>query len=83
MILGEVKDTSIGYWNDEGCLIGEIDACIEQVGLPCGDYMDKEKVSEMYFDDEIQVDDLFDALVEITNALLDIRKMINQYYEER
>ena len=81
MILGEVKDSSIGFWNDAECLIGEIEACIEKVGLPCGDYMDRKKLSDMYFDDELQVDDLFDALVLSTNALLDIRTMLNQYEE--
>ena len=81
MILGEVKDESIGYWNDEGCLISAISDTVEKVGLPCGDYMDKQKLSDMYFNEEIQVDDLFDALVETTNALLEIRTYINQYEE--
>lgn len=82
MILGEVKDGYLGYWNDAGCLISEISNTVENIGLPTGDYMDKQKLSEMYFDDDLQLDDLFDALVETTNALLDIRKCINAYNEQ-
>lgn len=84
MILGTIKqkDTSISYQNDAGCLIGCIADAVENVGLPMGNVMDREMLNKMFYQNIVKPADIMDALVETTNALLDIRNMINAYYED-
>lgn len=50
---------------------------IDEVGLPAGDYMDKDRLINMVDDECLSEDDLIEAVVETTNALLKIRNLLN------
>lgn len=51
---------------------------INGLDIPKGDVMDKDKVIMFVEDGNITVDDLIDAVVETTNALLKIRKLLEE-----
>lgn len=79
MILGEVKginekiSDSVIYDCDNLAQVAEI---VESVGLPAGDRMDKDTLIMMLDDGSIDDDDLMEALVLMTNALLKIRNLL-------
>ena len=50
---------------------------INEVDLPEGDYMDKDKLIMMVEDGAITEEDLIEAVVLTTNALLEIRNLLN------
>lgn len=57
--------------------IDRIIRVINEVDLPEGDYMDKDKLIMMVEDGCVTEDDLIDALVLTTNALLEIRSLLD------
>lgn len=65
---------AVDYSYDDTMEIGNI---INAVGLPEGDIIDKDRVIMFVEDGSITVDDLIDAVVETTNALLKIRNLLN------
>lgn len=65
---------AVDYSYDDTMEIGNI---INAVGLPEGDILDKDRVIMFVEDGNITVDDLIDAVVETTNALLKIRNLLN------
>ena len=50
---------------------------ISEVDLPEGDYLDKDKLIMMVEDGCVTEDDLIEAVVLTTNALLDIRNLLD------
>ena len=73
----------IGYMNDAGCLIGEISKIIEKIGIPNNaDCMVYGKLFDEYQNNKIDHYDLMDVVVGMTNALIDIQKLLKAYYEE-
>ena len=57
--------------------IDRIIRVINEVDLPEVDYMDKDKLIMMVEDGCVTEDDLIDALVLTTNALLEIRSLLD------
>ena len=50
---------------------------INKADLPQGDYMDLEAVWEILRDEDLSLNDVLEGLVKMTNALLNIRSIIN------
>lgn len=79
MILGEIKkmDENIKSavdWDVDN--MNKIIRVINEVDLPEGDYMDKDKLIMMVEDGSVTDDDLMEALILTTNALLEIRSLL-------
>ena len=51
---------------------------INKADLPPGDYMDLEAVWEILRDEDLSLNDVLEGLVKMTNALLNIRAIINE-----
>ena len=79
MILGEVKkmDENIKKAVDfDVDNMNKIIRVINEVDLPEGDYMDKDILLMMVEDGSVTDDDLMEALILTTNALLEIRSLL-------
>lgn len=50
---------------------------INKADLPQGDYMDLEAVWGILRDEDLSLNDVLEGLVKMTNALLNIRSIIN------
>ena len=58
---------------------GQIEKIIEEIkkaDLPQGDYLDLEKLWEILRDEDLSFNDVLEGLVKVTNALLNIRAII-------
>lgn len=66
---------------DEGKEMKEkIDLIIAEIvkaDLPTGDYMDLEAVWDILRDEDLSLNDVLEGLVKVTNALLNIRAILN------
>ena len=49
---------------------------LNKVDFPMGDYMDLEKVWDILRDEDLSFNDVIEGLVNVTNALLNIRAII-------
>lgn len=61
-------------------MVEKINKIIEEInkaGLPQGDYMDLEAVWEILREEDLSLNDVLEGLVKMTNALLNIRSIIN------
>lgn len=59
---------------------GQIEKIKEEINkadLPQGDYMDLEAVWDIIRDEDLSFNDVFEGLVKVTNALLNIRAILN------
>ncbi|MBO7260406.1 MAG: hypothetical protein J6U97_02815 [Bacteroidaceae bacterium] len=56
----------------------KIEEEINKADLPQGDYMDLEAVWEILRDEDLSLNDVLEGLVKMTNALLNIRAIINE-----
>lgn len=62
-------------------MIEKINKIIDEINkadLPLGDYMDLEVVWEILRDEDLSLNDVLEGLVKMTNALLNIRAIINE-----
>lgn len=60
---------------------GQIEKIKEELNkadIPMGDYMDLEKVWDILRDEDLSFNDVIEGLVKVTNALLNIRAIINE-----
>lgn len=55
----------------------KIEEEINKADLPQGDYMDLEAVWEILRDEDLSLNDVLEGLVKMTNALLNIRAILN------
>lgn len=61
-------------------MVEKINKIIEEINkadLPQGDYMDLEAVWEILREEDLSLNDVLEGLVKMTNALLNIRSIIN------
>lgn len=62
-------------------MVEKINKIIEEINkadLPHGDYMDLEAVWDILRDEDLSLNDVLEGLVKMTNALLNIRAIINE-----
>lgn len=62
-------------------MVEKINKIIEEINkadIPQGDYMDLEEVWNILRDEDLSFNDVLEGLVKVTNALLNIRAIINE-----